>query len=401
MHWKALAVRVSILFACSCWSVDPGAQVIDHPAYRDGNLRPILDYIASGWATLTRSTATCEGIADIKVTEPAVLYLPADLPVPEGLKDNPQACGSVRHLPFVLNRLGQVKGNGIQPPGLLYLEKPYVVPGGRFNEMYGWDSYFIVRGLIRSGNIDLARNMVENFFFEIGHYGGVLNANRTYYLTRSQPPFLSSMIVAVYDADKACGKEDRSWLRKAYHYAEQDYEMWIHDPHLAGNTGLSRYYDLGDGRGTGGQSRTAYMDALGRLIKKITPEGGTWTYYYDSFTTASRPTGYKGTSGLLGAVKDPNGNLLCYAYVIRASRRTNLKCPARHAVRTGVVCIAVIIRPRSDIDGQGKTSRIESCARNAGFDRRAFRDAIDAAFAVKTVVNRIEARIGKLNRCQR
>jgi alpha,alpha-trehalase len=89
--------------------------------------------------------------------------------------------------------------------------------------------------------------MVENFFFEIEHYGGVLNANRTYYLTRSQPPFLSSMIVAVYDADKARGKEDRRWLRKAYHYAEQDYEMWIHDPHLAGNTGLSRYYDLGDG----------------------------------------------------------------------------------------------------------------------------------------------------------
>ena len=62
--------------------------------------------------------------------------------------------------------------------------------------MYGWDSYFIVRGLIEDGELDLARGMVENFFFEIENYGAVFNANRTYYLSRSQPPFLSSMILA-------------------------------------------------------------------------------------------------------------------------------------------------------------------------------------------------------------
>src|SRR5260370_84939 len=86
--------------------------------------------------------------------------------------------------------------------GLLYLENPYVVPGGQFNEMYGWDSYFIIRGLLREHRTELAKGMVENFFFEINHYGGLLNANRTYYLTRSQPPFLSSMIMAVYEAEK-------------------------------------------------------------------------------------------------------------------------------------------------------------------------------------------------------
>ena len=42
----------------------------------------------------------------------------------------------------------------------------YVVPGGRFNEMYGWDSYFIIRGLLRAGRVELARGMVDNFFFE-------------------------------------------------------------------------------------------------------------------------------------------------------------------------------------------------------------------------------------------
>ena len=132
-------------------------------------------------------------------------------------------------------------------PGLLYLENKYVVPGGRFNEMYGWDSYFIILGLLRAGRIDLARGMVENFFFEIEHYGTILNANRAYYLTRSQPPFLTSMIMAVYEADKAAGHENRAWLEKAYGYASKDYETWNREPHIAGSTGLARYYDFGNG----------------------------------------------------------------------------------------------------------------------------------------------------------
>src|SRR6266404_1696203 len=81
------------------------------------------------------------------------------------------------------------KTKGLEP----ILDYKYVVPGGRFNEMYGWDSYFIVRGLVREGRIELAKGMIENFFFEIEHYGTVLNANRSYYLSRSQPPFLTSM----------------------------------------------------------------------------------------------------------------------------------------------------------------------------------------------------------------
>src|ERR1700746_1733402 len=89
--------------------------------------------------------------------------------------------------------------------------------------------------------------MVENFFFEIEHYGTVLNANRTYFLTRSQPPFLTSMILAVYEAEKATGKDDRDLLEKGYQYASKDYEMWNRDPHQAGETGLSRYYDFGNG----------------------------------------------------------------------------------------------------------------------------------------------------------
>src|SRR5260370_125162 len=101
--------------------------------------------------------------------------------------------------------------------------------------------------LVEDKRIDLARGMVENFFFEIEHYGAVLNANRTYYLTRSQPPFLTSMILAVHGAEKAAGREDRAWLAKAYDYAARDYGLWTGGPHLAGSTGLSRYYDFGSG----------------------------------------------------------------------------------------------------------------------------------------------------------
>src|SRR5260370_8072087 len=113
--------------------------------------------------------------------------------------------------------------------------------------MYGWDSYFVILGLLRDGRTDLARGMVENFFFEIENYGALLNANRTYYLTRSQPPFLSSMVLAVYDAEKQAGHADPAWLARAYSYLEKDYSMWTRDPHLAGSTALARYYDFGDG----------------------------------------------------------------------------------------------------------------------------------------------------------
>src|SRR5579864_3200228 len=141
-------------------------------------------------------------------------------------------CGvKIAHLPEVIHQLGTGRVESVQPAGLLYLANKYVVPGGRFNEMYGWDSYFIVRGLLEDGRVELARDMVENFFFEIEHYGTILNANRTYYLTRSQPPFLTSMILGVYEAQKAKGKDERDWLKKGYRYASRDYEMWNREPH--------------------------------------------------------------------------------------------------------------------------------------------------------------------------
>jgi alpha,alpha-trehalase len=210
-------------------------------------LTPILTYISSGWDTLTRSMTDCSTIVDSKISAKSILYVPADFAVPDSVRALETKCNvEIKPLPKVIHKLGEIDTNTFYPHGLLYLEHPYVVPGGRFNEMYGWDSYFIIRGLVQAGKLDLAQGMIENFFFEIDHYGAILNANRTYYLSRSQPPFLTSMILSVYGAQKVQGKNDRAWLERAYAYAIRDHAMWNSDPHLAADTGLSRYYDFGD-----------------------------------------------------------------------------------------------------------------------------------------------------------
>ena len=166
----------------------------------------------------------CSTFSDRKTAGPQTLYLAQGFGVPGFVAHLESSCNvKVQLLPYMIPPMGQstspqqIPAN-IQPPGLLYLPNPYVVPGGRFNEMYGWDSYFIIRGLIRAGKLELARGIVRNFFFEIDHYGGVLNANRTYYLTRSQPPFLTSMILAIYASDKSAASsrssatKDRQYL---------------------------------------------------------------------------------------------------------------------------------------------------------------------------------------------
>src|SRR3989449_424644 len=77
---------------------------------------------------------------------------------------------------------------------LIPLPQAYVVPGGRFREIYYWDSYFTMLGLIASGRTDLVRSMLDNFAYLVGTVGHIPNGNRTYYLSRSQPPFFAAMV---------------------------------------------------------------------------------------------------------------------------------------------------------------------------------------------------------------
>ena len=123
---------------------------------------------------------------------------------------------------------------------------PFVVPGGRFNEMYGWDSYFEALGLLEDGRVDLAKGMVDNFVYQIEHYGKILNANRSYYLTRSQPPFLTSMALAVYKHLPE-NTETKTWLQNVFRTASQEYRtVWMNEDRLT-EMGLSRYFGSGIG----------------------------------------------------------------------------------------------------------------------------------------------------------
>ncbi|OHB55705.1 MAG: hypothetical protein A2Y12_12485 [Planctomycetes bacterium GWF2_42_9] len=144
-----------------------------------------------------------------------------------------------KHGPLTLGLIKMPDGN--------YRGVPYVVPGGRFNEMYGWDSYFESLGLLQDGKIELAKGMVDNFCYEINHYGKILNANRTYYLTRSQPPFLTSMIRAVYEKMPK-SQESKLWLKESLCAAIKEYQtVWTSGEHLT-RIGLSRYYGYGKGQ---------------------------------------------------------------------------------------------------------------------------------------------------------
>lgn len=124
---------------------------------------------------------------------------------------------------------------------------PFVVPGGRFNELYGWDSYMESLGLLVNDKVDLAKSMVQNFCFCIEHYGKILNANRSYYLCRSQPPFLTDMSLRVYEKIKhEPGAVE--FLRIAILAAIKEYHsVWVTAPRLDPKTGLSRYRPEGLG----------------------------------------------------------------------------------------------------------------------------------------------------------
>ncbi|RAK67975.1 alpha,alpha-trehalase TreF [Hymenobacter edaphi] len=136
---------------------------------------------------------------------------------------------------------------------LLPLPRPYVVPGGRFREVYYWDSYFTMLGLRESGRTALIRGMVDNFASLIDRQGFIPNGNRTYYLTRAQPPFFASMVelLAQVQGDSVRLRYQPRLLR--------EYQYWMAGAdslrpgeaarcavRLPGGEVLNRYWDAGD-----------------------------------------------------------------------------------------------------------------------------------------------------------
>ncbi len=244
------------------FDLDPG-RLTENPVHRIS--RMIRDVF---WDGLTR-TIDAEGLARVAIDlkgEGTDLDRRARIYVPHGdaealdyfrqvARQQPQLSLEVVRLPETISPEYVLSLN--ERPGVLSLklEKgnegvvrgiPFVVPGGRFNELYGWDSYFIVLGLLHDGVRDLAQGMVEQFLYEIEHYGQILNANRSYYLTRSQPPFLTAMGWAVYD-QLADGADHDAWFARVIGTAIREYEtVWTSPPKLT-ETGLSRYFAKGIG----------------------------------------------------------------------------------------------------------------------------------------------------------
>ena len=156
-----------------------------NPSPSASQSQSILDYIKQTWSVLTRSNRDLAKAAiDPKFTPlpdgrwPVYVARGDDLQKVE--KELRQEMPAADFKKIEIQQLPE--DMPIRAHGLLYLPKPYVVPGGRFNEMYGWDSYFIQVGLLRDGELDLAKDMADNFRYEVREYGKVLNANRTYYL---------------------------------------------------------------------------------------------------------------------------------------------------------------------------------------------------------------------------
>ena len=143
---------------------------------------------------------------------------------------------------------------------LIDLPYPYIVPGGRFREIYYWDSYFTMLGLQVSAKDDIIRNMVDNFAFLIDDLGFVPNGNRTYYLGRSQPPFFSLMV-------KLLSETDVNRILKYKSQLQKEYDFWM------------------DGAENLNENITAY-----RRIVRL-PDGNILNRYWDD-TETPRPESY-------------------------------------------------------------------------------------------------------------
>ena len=109
---------------------------------------------------------------------------------------------------------------------LIPLPYPYIVPGGRFREIYYWDSYFTMLGLQVSKHIDLIQNMVDNFSYLIDHIGYIPNGNRTYYIGRSQPPFYACMVNLLSE------EKGENILVKYLPQLEKEYNFWMNGSDL-------------------------------------------------------------------------------------------------------------------------------------------------------------------------
>ncbi|PTY03864.1 trehalase [Opitutaceae bacterium EW11] len=158
----------------------------------------------------------------------------------------PKARGVVEHVNELWRLLERAPDRPVSGSSLLPLPHPYIVPGGRFREIYYWDSYFTMLGLRESGEEAAIQAMMDNFAYLIRNYGHIPNGNRTYYLSRSQPPFFSLMLDLLAEkGGESVYAKYLPELRAEYAYWSDETAPTKHRVALADGAVLSRYYDQG------------------------------------------------------------------------------------------------------------------------------------------------------------
>lgn len=143
--------------------------------------------------------------------------------------------------------------NRLNRGSLIALPHPYIVPGGRFSEQFYWDTYFIMLGLAADGRWKMIEGMMKNYAFMIRKFGFIPTANRTYFLSRSQPPFFSHM-VRLLASHKGRTRtfaeylpymlsEYRFWMKGRLKLAKQEHKAYARVVQMPNGMNLNRYYD--------------------------------------------------------------------------------------------------------------------------------------------------------------
>jgi alpha,alpha-trehalase len=150
----------------------------------------------------------------------------------------------IEHIEELWDVLQRSADKPVEGSSLIPLPYPYIVPGGRFREVFYWDSYFTMLGLAESNRWDIIENMIDNFAYLIHEFGFIPNGNRTYFLSRSQPPYFSCMIelLATNKGNDVYGKYLAA-LEKEYDYWMDKTNAAKHVVELGDEIFLNRYYD--------------------------------------------------------------------------------------------------------------------------------------------------------------
>lgn len=218
--------------------------------YADGKTFPDAVPLASA-EVINKAYQAQQGNAGFNLKAFVAKYFQEPVANTDVFKSDPSK-GIIKHIDTLWTVL-QRSPDTVKGTSLLALPHPYIVPGGRFREVYYWDSYFTMLGLQQAGKVSLIEDMVENFAWLIDNYGHIPNGNRTYYLTRSQPPFFAMMVKLLAEV------KGNSVYKKYQPQLLKEYAFWMDGANglkpgqahrrvvkLPGGEVLNRYWDDSD-----------------------------------------------------------------------------------------------------------------------------------------------------------